>query len=152
MQRIRDVTRKIIYIQNGQTDLGTSQTGYSSVLQAIGAFFLDRGYEVMFGLTIYSPGSANSTPANYGNLWAGVQNAEASLSAVTAYSGRVWTGKNLYTEMGTVGPMASGGDFLQLDNIHLSGAGSVGPAVGGVQCAGYHVATALKGILPKLSA
>lgn len=109
MQRIRGVERKIIYVANGQTDLGIGAVTYGSAVQSIGLFFLARGYEVMIGLTCYSPGSSLSSSTNYGNLQTGVANAIAALSA--AYPGKVHAGADLYALMGTTGPM--GGSRIQ---------------------------------------
>lgn len=145
MQRVQ-ATRKIIYIQNGQSDLGTSANGYRLMLKSIARFYLNLGYEVMLGNTIYSSGSANSTDANYQLQITGRQNAVTELLA--EFPGKVWTGADLYTAMGRTGPMAASGAYMTSDNIHLNGPGNVGPISGGVPFAGPLVATALKAVLP----
>jgi len=49
--------------------------------------------------------------------------------------------------------MRASGAWLQaVDNVHLNGAGLVGPAVGGVSSARVHVGNALKAMLPQLMA
>lgn len=151
MQRV-DADRKIVYIANGQGDLGfasttagTVCTPYRDALISIGQFFLTRGYEVMIGFTNYSPGSAG-TAAQWGNLVLSVNAAITSLQAGTD-GDRVHAGANLYALMGTTGPMASGGGFLAADNVHLNARGSVGPALSGVQPAGKHIADAIKAAL-----
>lgn len=144
MQRV-DADRKIIYMANGQADLGATSAQYSAALQSIANFFLARGYEVMIGLTNYSPGSTPSSG------WATTLQAgrTAALSALQAgsYGSKVHAGADLYALMGTTGPMAAGGAFLNADNVHLNGRGAVGPASGGVQPAGYHVANAIRAVL-----
>lgn len=144
MQRVRDVERKIIYLGNAQSDLSNTQAWYQASLVSIANFFLNRGYEVMMGLSCFSPGSGST--AQYDTLTAALAGAKTTLRAGN-YSSKVLDGANLYSLMGSTGPMASGGAYMQGDNVHLNGAGAVGPAVSGVQCAGYHVANALKAVL-----
>lgn len=151
MQRVQ-ADRKIIYLANGQADLGfastspsTVSTTYRDALISIGNFFLNRGYEVMVGLTNYSPGSSGTT-VQWDNLKLAVAAALTSLQAGTDGS-RVYAGADLYTLMGTTGPMASGGLFLKSDNIHLNGRGCIGPVSSGVQPAGKLVADAVKTVL-----
>ena len=141
MRRIRGVARKIIYIANGQSDLSASTAWYRDALLSIASYFLKRGYEVVIGLTCYNPSSGNI--AAHDNLAAGVDAALASLGA-GPYAARVYPGANLYRLMGTTGPMAAGGAFLNSDNVHLNGAGAVGRPVEGVHCAGHHVASSLR--------
>ncbi|MEP9403995.1 hypothetical protein [Sphingomonas sp. VNH70] len=45
--------------------------------------------------------------------------------------------------------LVAAGAWLQFDGIHVSAAGCVGPAIGGVASAGTHVANALKAVLPE---
>lgn len=155
MQRVQ-ADRKIIYIANGQADLIWPATTYKNAVKAIAAFFLRRGYEVMIGFTSYSPaitaGGSPATPTQWGNLVTGRTSAVTELqSEGTDGSGldanRVHSGADLYTLMGTTGPMASGGAFMRSDNIHLNGRGCVGPASSGVDPAGKHVADAIKAVL-----
>ncbi|HEX7820766.1 MAG TPA: hypothetical protein VF463_09120 [Sphingobium sp.] len=103
LQRVRGATRKIVYIANGQTDLGIGPVTYGAALQSIALFFLRRGCEVMIGLTMFSPGASLATTASYDNLSTGVSSAITALQAL--YPGKVWAGANLYQLMGTSGPM-----------------------------------------------
>lgn len=144
MQRV-DADRKIIYIANGQADLGATAAQYSAALQSIANFYLARGYEVMIGLTNYSPGSSPS--GGWATTLQAGRNAAISALQSGTYGSRVYSGADLYALMGTTGPMASGGAFLQADNIHLNGRGMVGPALSGVQPAGYHIANAIRSVL-----
>lgn len=104
MQQIRGVTRKIIYIQNGQSDQNASGTvagWYRDALVGMANYFLDRGYEVMVGLTTYYP---RATTAGYDVIEQGRADALTALQA-SAYGSRVFAGANLYRAMGTTGPM-----------------------------------------------
>lgn len=218
MMRIKGVSRKIIYISHGQTNLGVGSTTYRDAIRSIAYFFLKRGYEVAIGLTLYSPGASLSSITNYNALATGVNDAYSMLSS--EYPGKVWLGANLFQSMGSTGPMGganfigsvasnvltvsqvntggtglavgqrvataagaligtitsfgtgsgglgtynlsggidtgsstmrSVGSFLQLvDGVHINGAGSVGPDVSGVSCAGKYVSDSLKAILPQL--
>jgi hypothetical protein len=119
------------------------------VLCSIATFWLQNGFDVMIGPSHFSPGSSGGTTANYANLSSGVATAISTLQANWG-GNRVMAGANLYTAMGSTGPMASGGTFLQADNIHINGAGAVGPDLSGVGCAARHVAAAIKAVLPRL--
>lgn len=94
---------KLLYFSQGQTDLGISSAGYQRALQLLANYFLRRGWTVFLGNTIYSPGSAGSTTANYDNQVAGVDAAIAALA--TYYPGQIYRGANLYSALGTTGPM-----------------------------------------------
>jgi hypothetical protein len=148
LTRVR-AARRIVYIAYGQSDLGVGAAVFSAILQSAAQFFLNRGCEVMLGLTNFSPLSSGATSTSYGNMGAGLASAIATLQA--KYPGKVWAGANLYQAMGSTGPMAPGGAFLQGDGIHLNGAGAVGPDVGGVSSAKVHVAGALKAALPRIA-
>lgn len=145
-----NISRKIIYIQNAQANLFSSATGYSNTLISKATYYLLRDFEVMIGLSCFSPAASGATTTNYDTLTTAVGTAIASLQA--SYPGKVWAGANLYTAMGSTGPMASGGAFLQPDNIHLNGAGCVGAPVSGVSAAYKHVSDSFKAVLPKLVA
>lgn len=139
-------TRRIAYVANGQSDLGVGAVTYGCTLSSLGTFFLQNGFDIMLGLTHFSPASGTTT--QYGNLSTGVTNAITTLRGSWA-TDRVLEGANLYQLMGSTGPMAPGGAFLQADNIHVNGAGAVGPDVAGVSCAAKHVADKLKAVLPQ---
>lgn len=145
MQAIRDVERKIIYIANGQADLGNTAPRYQSALESVANFFLSRGYEVMIGFTCFNPNNGNITDHN--TLVTGVNAAITALQA-GPYGSKVFAGANLFASMGTTGPMALGGAFMEADNVHLNGAGCVGADVSGVSCAGKYVMDAFAAILP----
>lgn len=147
MQRITDASRKIIYIQNGQSDLGQRQASYQTALINAASWFLIRGYEVMIGLTCFTP---TSTAATYNMLKAARGAALTDRQGSATYGSRVFAGADLYTAMGSTGPMALGGAFMQADNVHLNGRGMVGAASGGIECAGYHVSAAFDAVLPRL--
>lgn len=127
-----DAERKIIYIQNGQTDLGSSAAVYQAALQSVASFFLDRGYEVMIGLTVYSVASGST--ANYNLLQTGWAAALVALKAI--YPGKVLDGPNLYALMGSTGPMGgsnitgavTGGNLLTVTAV-TNGALEVGQTV-----------------------
>lgn len=104
MQRI-DADKKIIYIQNAQSDLSAGAVNYANILQAKAEFYLDRDYDVAIGLSCWGGNASNSSIANYDALATGRANALATLKA--AYPGRVFDGANLYGSMGTTGPMAA---------------------------------------------
>jgi hypothetical protein len=145
MQRVK-ADRKIIYICNGQSDAGFPSANYKLALQSLGAFYLARGYEVMIGFTNYSPG----TPTTGGDGWPAMVTAKNN--AITYLQGtsdgaRCYAGADLYTLMGTTGPMAAGGAFMQSGDVHINGAGAVGPAVSGVSCAGKYVSDSIKTVL-----
>jgi hypothetical protein len=146
LMRVR-ATRRIAYIAYGQSDLGVGAAVYSAMLQSAAQFFLNRRCEVMLGLTNFSPLSSGATGTNYGFMATGRASAVAALQA--KYPGKVWDGADLYAAMGSTGPMASGGAFLDADGIHLNGAGAVGPVVSGVSSAKVHVAAAIKAALPR---
>lgn len=125
MKGIR-ATRKIIYIQNAQSDAGNSAVNYQAALENIGTFFLLRGYEIMIGLSCYNP---NSSTTLYDNLQTGRASALTTLKA--AYPGKVYDGANLYSALGTTGNMAIGGGYLQDESgawVHLNGAGALAGA------------------------
>lgn len=122
MQRIQGVQSKHIILCNAQSDLGQSQANYRVALQNIGNYFLRRGYYVWVGLSCFTP---TGSTANYNTLSAGVTDALTLLRGGTIYPGRVMTGANLYTAMGSSGNMGSGGAWLQGDNLHLNGLGAV---------------------------
>lgn len=95
--------KKLVYIQNGQTDLGVGNTSYSRALACVATFFLRRNCAVMIGNTLYSPGSANSTVANY---TAQIQGVDSAISLMTPFfPGKVFRGANLFASMGSTGPM-----------------------------------------------
>lgn len=96
-------SKKIVYIQNGQTDLGVGNTSYARSLAGVATFFLRRNCTVMIGNTLYSPGSSNSTNAFYTAQVEGVDQAIALMSP--HFPNRVFRGANLYASMGTTGPM-----------------------------------------------
>jgi hypothetical protein len=98
--------RRLIYIANGQTDLGTGAPTYAAALKSIGGYCLRQGDDVMIGLTNYSAGSSGATVANYDALSSGMTTAIAALQAL--FPGRVSAGANLYQLMGTTGPMGGG--------------------------------------------
>ena len=139
MQRTRNVKRKIVYICNGQSDTSSTQAWYQAALIAQANFFLNRGYDVMIGLTSFSPGSGST--AQYDTLAAAVSGAMTALQAGT-FGSRVFAGANLYALMGSTGNMASGGAYLQSDGIHLNGQSAI--------VAGGYVAASFKAILPQL--
>ena len=101
-QRDKTPVRRIAYIANAQSDLGAGPTTYASVLCSIATFWLQNGFDVMLGLSHFSPASGGT--AQYGNLSTGVANA---LTTLRAYWGndRVLTGADLYQLMGSTGPM-----------------------------------------------
>ena len=101
MGRITGVTRRIVYLSNGQSDQARGATTYGAALQSIASYFLTRGYEVMIGLTTFYP---RSTTANYDALQTGRTNALAALRA-GSHAARVLDGANLYALMGSTGPM-----------------------------------------------
>ena len=210
-------TRRIVYFAQGQADLGNGSTTYARAVLQMATFFLNRNVDVVLGNTTYSPASSFSTSANYQAQVDGCASAKATLD--THFPGRVYLGANLYSLMGTTGPMGGqsvtasmagttltvsavkatsgsgiavgqnvwngqtlvgtvvsqlsgtpggvgtyqisasatissttivcAGSWLQYDGIHINGAGAVGQAVGGVSCAGKHVADSLKAILPQ---
>lgn len=140
MQRVR-ADRKIIYIANGQGDLGWTMGIYRDSLKSIANFYLDRGYEVMIGLTNYSPAVAGAAWDT--TLKAGRIAALADLKSARP-TDKIWDGPDLYTLMGTTGPMASNGGFMSPDNVHLNGRGMIGPALSGVEPAAKHVFDAFK--------
>lgn len=148
MQRVRDADRKIIYIQNAQSDVSATQAQYQAALESIANYYLNRGYEVMIGLSCFNPGGATTT--QYNTLKAGRDAALVSLKA-GVNGAKVFDGADLYTLMGSTGPMAAGGGFMQADNTHLNGRGVVGPALSGIDPAGKHVSDAVKAVLPKLT-
>jgi hypothetical protein len=108
MQRVQ-ASRKIIYIQNGQADVASSSATYSAALQSVAKYFLNRGYEVMIGLTCWQPISTGGVNG-YNNLRTGQQAALSALQADATFGTRVFAGADLYSNMGTTGPM-SGGTF-----------------------------------------
>ncbi len=94
---------KIVYFSNGQSDLGVSALGYQYALMMLLNFFLRRGWTAVIGNTIYSPASAGSTSANYGNQVAG---ADAAVTALLPhYPGKVFRGANLFAVLGSTGAM-----------------------------------------------
>lgn len=152
LQRVK-ADRKLVYWANGQSDLGfasttpgTVCTQYRDALISIGNFFLNRGYEFMLGFTSYSPASSAATTVQWDNLVL-ARNAALTTLQAGADGARVYAGANLYALMGTTGPMAPSGGYMEADNIHLNGRGCIGPALSGVQPAGYHVANAIKAVL-----
>lgn len=94
---------KIVYFSNGQSDLGVSALGYQYALMMLLNFFLRRGWTAVIGNTIYSPASAGSTSANYGNQVAGADAAVAAL--LPHYPGKVFRGANLFAALGSTGAM-----------------------------------------------
>lgn len=139
MQRVQGVASRHIILCNAQSDVGQSSGNYSTALINVANYFLRRGYFVWVGLSCYTP---TTTTANYDTLTTGVNAAIASLQGGT-WGGRVYSGANLYTLMGSSGAMGSGGAYLQGDNLHLSGAGAV--------VAGGHWADRFKTVLPRLA-
>jgi len=116
MQRIKGVHKKYICLQNGEGDVqgssgvqATIQAWYTSALQAIANYFVNRGYEVFIGLTSYNP---NAQTYQYDSLSAGVA------AAVASYSSGVYAGANLYTLFGST--PGSNNLFLQTDNLHVA--------------------------------
>lgn len=207
-QRVRGVTRQLLYIANGQGDVGNGAAQHQAALTSVGSFFLARGYEVTFGFTGFSP-ATTGTIADWTAVQTGWSNALTALQA--ASPGRVRAGANLFAAMGTTGPMGGAkitgsvsgksltvsavaqgaieighnvwngatltgvvtgrsgsswtlsgavatasaslivaGAFLQYDGVHLDGAGAVGPAIGGVNCAGTYLADAIKTAVPRV--
>lgn len=140
MQRIRGVQRKIIYMQNAQSDLLNNQTWYRDALVSQANFFLARGYEVMIGLSCYQATSDQN--ANYQKLQAARTDALTILRSGT-YAARVLDGADLYALMGSTGNMATNGSYFQTTgggaNVHLNGAGALAAA-------GY-IANALKAVM-----
>ena len=217
-ERMLDVQadRKIIYIQNAQSDTFAIEAWYQAALTSVANFFLNRGYEVMIGLSCYL--ATGNNVSIYNTLQTARNSAITALQA-GANGSRVYSGANLYALMGTTGPMGAWGGTAAISsnvmtvsastygnievgqritntssfallgtvaslgtwngttgtvnltggvntastgmtgtgqfwdtasgnrNVHLNGAGSVGPAVGGISCAGKYVADALKAIL-----
>ncbi|NKI99575.1 hypothetical protein [Novosphingobium sp. SG707] len=144
----KTVVKRFAYIDIGQSDLGIGTITTASALMAVATYYLNQNFDGVFiGCSSFSPGSSGGTTANYDLHSAAVTLAISTLSA--SWPGKVFAGANLYQDMGSTGPMASGGAWLQADNIHLNGAGSVGPDVGGVHSASTYVANKLKAVLPK---
>lgn len=126
---VREAAHRIVLLQNGQSDTGNANLTYQNALENIGAFFLGAGIKVAIGLTCYTP--TNNT-TNYNNLTTRVNNALTTLRAAagTTYALEdVITGANLYTLMGSTGPMATGGAYFAKDsgqdNIHMNAPGSI---------------------------
>lgn len=103
LMRVRGVTRRIVYIANGQSDLGSGPVSYGNALRAVAIFFLRRNVEVMIGLTMNAPAATNNTETYWSNLSTGVANAIAALQA--DYPGKVHAGANLRNAMGASGPI-----------------------------------------------
>lgn len=129
--------RRIVVLQNAQSDVGNSQ--YQVALEAIGRYLVQRGCEVMIGLSVYQPASGT---AAYDALTTAVNNALTTLraDAMVIQHGAVaaiLTGANLYTLMGSTGNMASGGNYFikdsNQDNIHVNAPGAI--AMGGYMSA-----------------
>lgn len=126
MQRTsRNCYRKIIYIQNGQSDTSATAAWYRDALSAIASYFLARNYEVMIGLTTWYP---RSTVTAYNNLTQGRADALTVLRAVAANAGRVWDGPNLYQLMGTTGPMGGWRGTATITSGVMTVASTVGGA------------------------
>lgn len=139
---------KLIVGCTTQSDLGATAARFASAIQAVGTYFLSGSNCDIYmpALSCFKPDAVNAV-ANYDTLKAGMATAVSALQAT--YGAKVQPGGDLYTAMGTTGPMALGGSFLQADNTHLTGAGCVGPDVSGVPCAGKVWANAIKAVLPQ---
>ena len=121
--------RRIVMLQNAQSDVGNSQ--YQVALESIGRYLLQRGCEVMIGLSCYQPASGTSA---YDTLTTAVNAALTTLraDATVIQHGAVdavLTGANLYTLMGSTGNMAAGGGYFvkdtNRDDIHLNAPGVI---------------------------
>lgn len=139
---VRDARARYVMLQNGQSDTGSLT--YQQALEGIAGFFLQRGVKVLIGLTCYAPSIGTSA---YDALTTRVNNALASAraGAGTYYAADdVITGANLYSLMGSAGPMASGGAYFAKDsgqdNIHLNAPGAI--------VAGNYMAQPIKALLP----
>lgn len=131
MQEVPSAKARCVLIQNGQSDTGNAT--YQSALENIGSYFLKRGIKVAIGLTCYQPSAGT---AAYDNLSTRVAAALTTLrngAGVYYDAADVITGANLYSAMGSTGPMASGGAYFvkdyNMDNIHLNSPGAI--AAGG---------------------
>lgn len=94
---------KIVYFSNGQSDLGLGPITYQRACMMLANYFLRRGWQVVLGNTIFSPGSSGSTQANYQSQIDGVDAAVVALDA--AYPGKCFRGANLHNALGRTGPM-----------------------------------------------
>ena len=139
MQALQGVAARHIILCNAQGDAGATSGNYSAALQHVGNFFLRRGYVVWLGLSCYGPAL---TTGQYDTLTTGLNSAISTLQGGT-WGSRVRAGANLYQLMGSTGNMGSGGAFMQGDNLHLTGPGSIEH--------GRHWADVFKSALPKLS-
>ena len=138
-----DADYKAVYLGNAQSDYNTAT--YAAAVQNLGSYFLDRGFHVYLGLSMYYPGGA--TTGQYDTLTAALATAKAALIS-TYGSTYIHDGANLYTLMGSTGAMASGGAYFAKDsgqdNLHLNAPGAI--------VAGGYMAGSLKAVLPQLVA
>lgn len=83
------------------------------------------------------------------NVWNGQTLLGTVLSQLTGTAGS--TGTYQLSASATVASttLVCAGAWIQYDGVHISGAGAVGPAVGGVSSAGKYVADSLKAFLPQ---
>lgn len=130
--RVANARHKIVILQNGQSDLSNANLSYQQALENIGGFFLQRGVKCAVGLSMYMANTDNTTA--YNNLTTRVNNALNTLrtgSAAGVYYdvADVITGANLYSLMGSTGPMAAGGAYFAKDsgqdNIHVNAVGAI---------------------------
>lgn len=128
------VTRKIVLIQNGQSDLGQSATEYKKALKYVAEVFYPYGYDIGIGLSCYMLSASTS---DYDALSTGRDAAVTELQAAWG-SDRVFSAANLYQDMGT-----DIDSLLQTDDTHLNSEGMV--------VAGGYEADALKLFLPDRS-
>lgn len=101
--------RRIVYFAHGQANLTwmtSSAVQWQSAVIIAMNFFLQRGWEVMIGNTVYSGCSAAATLANYQAQVTACDNAVSVLQAIYGAS-RVHRGPNHFALMGSDGPMGS---------------------------------------------
>lgn len=108
-----DADSKVCIIANGQSDTSATSAWYSSALQSISMYLVNRGWIVGVGMTCFNPASTVSAYDTI--LKAGHENAVATLANFTP---NAIAGPDLYAGLGST--VGSNGLYLQSDNIHIN--------------------------------
>jgi len=135
MQAVQGVSEKWILIANAQADTSRTQAQYQAAVTAIAEYYLNRGYNVACGLSMYNSLLGGVT-TGYDTLTTAV-NAAVSALQTTWGSSRVKAGANLYTLMGSV--TGQNGLTFTADGVHINAPAAV--------VAGRHHADAFKTFL-----
>lgn len=130
--RAQGCGRVIVYLCQGQSDIGTSTANYQTALDYITAFFRGLGAEVCIGLTTYQRGAATTTGYDL------LKQARINALADNASDSFVHAGADLYTSMGTAdGP----GNPLAFNTVTNDGVHTNAPTK--IIEGGYHSAAIL---------